>query len=75
MSFTFEATGTSPTADGDGGGFGTIDAANVLSGTTVPNGLKLTGTLNATTSVLTGSYGMGDITLGTFRVARTGTPQ
>ena len=66
---------TSPTADGDGGGFGTIDAANVLSGTTVPNGLKLTGTLNAATSVLTGSYGMGDITLGTFRVARTGTPQ
>lgn len=66
---------TSPTADGDGGGFGAIDAANVLSGATVPNGLKLTGTLNTATSVLTGSYGLGDITLGTFRVARTLTPQ
>jgi len=66
---------TSPTADGDGGGFGIVDAANVLFGATVPNGLKLTGTLNPATSVLTGSYGMGDTTLGTFRVARTGTPQ
>jgi hypothetical protein len=66
---------TSPTADGDGGGFGIVDSANQLSGTTVPNGLKLTGTLNAATAVLTGSYGMGDITLGTFRVARTGTAQ
>jgi hypothetical protein len=66
---------TSPTADGDGGGFGIVDASNVLFGATVPNGLKLTGTLNAATSVLTGSYGMGDITLGTFRVARTATPQ
>lgn len=66
---------TSPTADGDGGGFGTVDAANKLSGATVPNGLKLTGTLNAATSVLTGSYGIGDITLGTFRVVRTGTAQ
>ena len=65
---------TSPTADGDGGGFGIVDAANVLFGATVPNGLKLTGTLNPATSVLTGSYGMGDTTLGTFRVARTGTP-
>lgn len=66
---------TSPSADGDGGGFGTVDAANVLSGATVPNGLKLTGTLNTATSVLTGSYGLGDITLGTFRLARTLTPQ
>lgn len=66
---------TSPTADGDGGGFGIVDAANVLFGATVPNGLKLTGTLNPATSVLTGSYGMGDTILGTFRVARTGTPQ
>jgi hypothetical protein len=66
---------TSPTADGDGGGFGIVDSANQLSGTTVPNGLKLTGTLNAATAVLTGSYGLGDITLGTFRVVRTGTAQ
>jgi hypothetical protein len=66
---------TSPTADGDGGGFGIVDAANVLFGATVPNGLKLTGTLNPATTVITGSYGMGDTTLGTFRVARTGTPQ
>jgi hypothetical protein len=65
----------SPTADGDGGGFGIVDAANVLFGATVPNGLKLTGTLNPATTVITGSYGMGDTTLGTFRVARTGTPQ
>lgn len=66
---------TSPTADGDGGGFGIVDAANVLFGATVPNELKLTGTLNPATTVITGSYGMGDTTLGTFRVARTGTPQ
>lgn len=66
---------TSPTADGDGGGFGIVDAANVLFGATVPNGLQLTGTLNPATTVITGSYGMGDTTLGTFRVARTGTPQ
>ena len=66
---------TSPTADGDGGGFGIVDAANVLFGATVPNGLNLTGTLNPATTGITGSYGMGDTTLGTFRVARTGTPQ
>ena len=31
---------TSPTGDGDGGGFGTISAANSLSRTAVPNGLN-----------------------------------
>lgn len=65
---------TSPTADGDGGGFGTINAANSLSGTTVPNGLAVTGTLNPTTAVLTGSYKAGGTTLGTFTLTRKWLP-
>lgn len=65
---------TSPTADGDGGGFGTINAANSFSGTTVPVGLTVSGTLNTTTKVLSGAYRSGSTTLGSFTLARTSTP-
>jgi hypothetical protein len=64
----------SPTADGDGGGFGVINAANALSGTTVPNGFQLQGMINPNTGVLTGTYSLGGTELGTFRVVRTQTP-
>jgi hypothetical protein len=64
----------SPTADGDGGGFGVINEANALSGTTVPNGFQLKATINPVTSELTGTYSLGGTTLGTFRVVRTQTP-
>lgn len=60
----------SPTADGDGGGFGMVNAANSLSGTTVPNGLEVTGTLNPTTAVISGSYQAGGTTLGNFTLTR-----
>jgi hypothetical protein len=55
-----------PTPDGDGGGFGTINAANTLSATTVPNGLSVSGTLNPATKEITGIYSSGGDTLGTF---------
>lgn len=64
----------SPTADGDGGGFGTINAGNSFSGTTVPNGLTVSGTLNTTTKVLSGLYRSGSTTLGNFTLTRTSTP-
>jgi hypothetical protein len=64
----------SPTADGDGGGFASVNAANALSGTTVPNGLTVTGNLNPATAVLSGSYGLGGAAFGTFRLTRTVTP-
>ncbi len=64
----------SPTADGDGGGFASVNAANALSGTTVPNGLTVTGSLNPATAVLTGTYGLGGAAFGTFRLTRTVTP-
>lgn len=65
---------TSPTAEGDGGGFGTINAANSFSGTTVPLGLTVSGTLNTPTKVISGSYRMGSTTLGTFSLTRSSTP-
>jgi hypothetical protein len=64
----------SPTADGDGGGFGVINAGNLLSGSTVPNGSQLKGTLNPNNGELIGTYSLGGTALGTFRVVRTQTP-
>jgi len=64
----------SPTADGDGGGYGTISAANSFSGTTVPLGLTVLGTLNPTTKVISGTYRSGSTTLGNFSVTRSLTP-
>ena len=58
-------------ASGDGGGFGTINAANTFSGTTVPDNLPVTGTLNPTTHVLSGTYSSGGMFLGNFTVTRT----
>ena len=63
-----------PTSDGDGGGFGTLSAANGVTGTTVPNGLSVSGSLDPSTKVLTGSYGAGGTTLGTFRLTRQVVP-
>lgn len=64
----------SPTADGDGGGYGTINAANSFSGTTVPLGLTVLGTLNPTTKVISGTYRSGGTTLGNFTITRSLTP-
>ncbi|HEX5398505.1 MAG TPA: immunoglobulin domain-containing protein [Verrucomicrobiae bacterium] len=66
----FFTTGSS----GDGGGYGTINSANSFSATTVPDGLTVTGTLNQTTHIISGSYKSGGTTLGSFSVARTLTP-
>lgn len=65
---------SSPTADGDGGGFGVINTGNLLSGSTVPSGFQLKGTLNPNNGELTGTYSLGGIALGTFKVVRTQTP-
>jgi hypothetical protein len=61
-------------ATGDGGGFGTINAANGFSAITVPDNLTVAGTLNPATHVLGGTYSSGGTTLGTFSVTRTLTP-
>lgn len=50
----------------EGGGYGTIDAANSFSGITAPDGLQGSGTLNPTTHVLSGNYSFMGMTLGTF---------
>jgi hypothetical protein len=65
---------SAPTSDGDGGGFGSINAANNLSATTVPLGLTVSGTLNARTKTISGTYRSGGATLGTFTIGRTSTP-
>jgi hypothetical protein len=65
---------SSPTADGDGGGFGLVDAGNLLSGSTVPNGFQLKGTLNPNSRELTGTYSEGGTALGTFKMVRMLTP-
>jgi hypothetical protein len=61
-------------SSGDGGGYGTINAGNGFSATTVPDGLTVTGTLNQATHVISGSYKSGGTTLGNFSVSRTLTP-
>jgi hypothetical protein len=55
-------------ATGEGGGFGVIDAANNFSGTTVPDNIQVSGTLNPSTHVLSGSYSFSGQVLGTFTV-------
>lgn len=65
---------SAPTSDGDGGGKGTINAANSFAATTVPNGLTVSGTLNPGTHTITGTYSSGGSPLGTFSVTRTLTP-
>ena len=51
-----------------------INAGNLLSGSTVPNGSQLKGTLNPNNGELIGTYSLGGTALGTFRVVRTQTP-
>jgi uncharacterized delta-60 repeat protein len=57
--------------DSEGGGFGTVNAGNVVSASNVPDGLTITGTLNATTKVMSGNYLLGSTTLGTWTITRT----
>lgn len=57
---------SSPLADG--GGFGTISSGNTVSATTVPDGFRITGTLNRTTRRITGNYSLGSTTLGSYSV-------
>jgi hypothetical protein len=59
---------------GEGGGYGTNNAANSFSATTVPDGIAVTGTLNQATHVLSGSYSLSGTTLGPFSLTRTLTP-
>jgi hypothetical protein len=64
-------------ATGDGGGFGTINAANNFSATTVPDSIGISGTLNQSNHVLSGSYSgsyMGFAISGAFSLTRTMTP-
>lgn len=65
---------TSPTADGDGGGFGMLNSASEFGGSTVPNGLIVLGTLNPQTRVLSGVYGSPGVVLGAFSLTRTAVP-
>jgi hypothetical protein len=58
----------------DGGGFGTIDAENSFSATTVPDNLTVTGTLNPTTHVISGSYGLSGTPLGTYSLSLNTSP-
>jgi hypothetical protein len=67
---------------GSGGSFGMIDAANnfsgvssfTLPGTTTPAMIQITGKLDSTTHVFSGTYGLGAISLGTFSLSRVSTP-
>jgi hypothetical protein len=59
---------------GDGGGYCTINSGNTVSGTTVPDGFTVGGTLNTTTKVISGSYKSGPTTVGTYSITRTLTP-
>lgn len=58
----------------DGGGFGTINAANSVSGTTVPDSLTITGTLNPSTHIISGNYSFSGTTLGTYSVTLITSP-
>lgn len=64
---------TSP-VDGDGAAYGTINEANAFYATTVPDAVWVSGTLNPSTHQITGTYGLGGTTAGTFTVTRTLTP-
>jgi hypothetical protein len=69
--FFFTSDGT---VNGEGGGFGLINAANQVSGTTVPDILTIAGTFNPTTKTVSGTYSFGGSQLGTFTVTRTEAP-
>jgi uncharacterized delta-60 repeat protein len=57
--------------DAEGGGFGTVNAGNAVSASNVPDGLTITGTLNATTKAMSGNYSLGSTSLGTWTMTRT----
>jgi hypothetical protein len=65
--YTLSSTG------GDDAGTGTINAENSVSATSF-GGTTITGTLNPTTHVITGSYSSGGTTLGTFSLSLNSSP-
>ncbi len=59
-----------PNKQDDGGGYCMVNSQNLISGTTVPNGLTISGSLDSSTKQMTGTYGVGGGVLGTFQLTR-----
>lgn len=61
----------SPSADGDGGGEGTVSTTtHQLSATVVPSGIAVSGTLDPDTNQISGTYSLASFS-GTFSMSRT----